>query len=192
MPAQRLWDQNVWVRDTRRPSERDDRLSALRTWLPNGRLRVRAYSPYPMTTWSQDWLDAETKLEAQIDAIVTGIEAGACALPALIVTARQEYDEHRRKLAEEQRAWEIRQAREAYERATAASHEALLQMTHEWSQAEEIRRFLEAAEDDLVHVPDAVRAALAAKLKQARAMLGSQRPIDQLAAWTPPPRDPAR
>lgn len=197
MPARRLWDEKLWVRDTRKVlSERDARLAGLhlplRTWLPNDRLRLRAYSPYPMTSWSQDWLDGDEKLETQIDAIVAGVESGAEALPALIVSARREYDEHCRKLEEERRAWETREAREAYERATTASHEALLKMVRDWSQAEAIRRFLEAAEADLVHVTPTAREALAAKLARAREMLGSPRSIDWLATWTPPPRGPAR
>ncbi|MGE0790093.1 MAG: hypothetical protein AB7S26_30750 [Sandaracinaceae bacterium] len=197
MPAKHLWEENLWVRDTdKAPKQRDARLARLlpplRAWLPNHRLRLRAYSPYPMTTWSHEWHDGDAKLETQVQAIVTGVEVGAQTLPPLIARARLEYDERCRKLEEERRAWEARQAREAYERATKTSHQGLLALVRDWSQAEDIRRFLAAAEADLADAPPADREVLAAKLALARDMLGSPRSLDWLAAWTEPPAAPPR
>ncbi|MCZ7679782.1 MAG: hypothetical protein M5U28_13875 [Sandaracinaceae bacterium] len=199
MPARRLWDEKLWVRDTRKypaTTELDRRVAALTLdrpllhWLPNERLRLRAYSPYPMTSWTQDWSDGESKLEHEIDSIIAGIEEGARGIPALIVNARREYDEHCRKLEEERRARVLREARERYERASAASGEALLNLVRDWSEAEAIRRFLEAVEEDLDDADPRTREGIAAKVSRAREMLGSPRAADWLAAWTPPPPAP--
>lgn len=199
MPAQHLWDQKLWVRDTRKypaAHERDARIAALmmdrplRHWLPSERLRLRAYSPYPMTEWTQDWTDDESKVEKQIDPIIAGIATGAERLPALLLRARREHEEHCRRLEEQRREWELREARERYERATAASSEALLKLVRDWSEAEAIRGFLEAVETGLADADPRTREVLAAKLARAREMLGSPRAVDWLAAWTPPPRSP--
>ncbi|MBB4836986.1 hypothetical protein HNP52_000037 [Sphingomonas kyeonggiensis] len=181
----------AFVRDTpelaaRMTRTRRDNWSTTKD-LPSGRLRVIAYSPNASVDWSKGWKEGKGEAAGlSVDTIVKAVSGQARALAAKEAEAAHQAEVRRQAWAEEQERWR----REDDRRRTAKSFEdsrvALANVIEQWCRVMEIERFFSSAEDQASRLSGDEKALVLERLGLARALLGSQDPLDFLRGWKSP------
>jgi hypothetical protein len=155
--------------------------------MPSGRLGLQVYSPYPGTSWEQQWRESKPgDLASKTDALVRELRSGAASIPPLVEEVeRQREIAHQRWLVQ-QAQWE----REAKERRHAQnlkdSREQLDAVIKAWAAAKAIEDFFDDIERRGSRLGEAERAALRARLDRARELAGGVDALEHFLAWRSP------
>jgi hypothetical protein len=154
---------------------------------PTGRLRLVAYSPHQLVSWSQSWQEgAKTQLVDQIPSIVRAMDGIADDLHSRLLVAREEYNrKYREYLAEEER----RRRAEDRARITAVRKESLQQLSdliRAWSKANATEHFFSDLQRKAECVPEASRAAVIQRIELARSLVGERDALEAFGAWLAP------
>lgn len=167
-------------------------VSPRHTWtttreIPSGRLKLVAYSPYPLVQWQTEWQETPRKpLDKQIPAIIRSLESEAGGLHQKLEEARRLAEIERRKREKE---WE-RYRRQEDQRLIAQSHkesrEHLNQVIQQWAEVMNMQRFFEGVEARAANLSERDRDAILQRLKLAREVMGSPDPLDFLRIWKSP------
>ena len=153
----------------------------------SGRLAVRAYSPYPGTTWTQEWIETKPgDLETRFRAIRKWLESSAPSIVPLIAEAQRKREEESRRRDAQFLEWErterIRKAQEAREKSLAE----LMSIIAEWTKARSIESFFDDALRRSEQLPTTERTAFAARIATARELLGGTDALARLSEWRSP------
>lgn len=155
--------------------------------LPSGRMRIVAYSPYNLVSWSTQWQETRAKsLRSQISAIVEAIEAAAPELVAKLEEAECQAAIRHQQWVEEQERWRRDEDRRRVEQSIADSKTELREVIERWSAVMSIERFLAGVEQRADELSDPDRRQILERLAPARAFLGSQDPLDFIRSWKTP------
>jgi hypothetical protein len=155
--------------------------------LPSGRMRIVAYAPYNLVTWSEQWQETRSaSLRSQIRTIVEAIEAAAPKLVAKLEQAEREAEARHRQWLEEHERWEREEDRRRTEQSIADSSTDLRNAIQRWSDVMSTERFLVGVEQRAEELPPPDRDHVLERLKLARSFLGSQDPLDFFRSWKTP------
>jgi hypothetical protein len=109
----------------------------------SGRLAVRAYSPYPGTTWVQEWIETKSgDLESKLRAIRRGLEAGAPSILPLIEEAQRLREEESRRWEAQFLEWSRKERLRKEQEARESSYAELMSIIAAWTEARSIESFL--------------------------------------------------
>lgn len=156
-------------------------------YLPSGRLRIVAYSPYWRAPWQMAWSATERgSLKSRLREIVAEIESAARDLvPRLEEAERQAQIEEREREAAFESFRREDDARQV-ELARRESEAQLTEIIEQWSRRMDIERFFEGVEAQVNALPSAERASALVRLKMAQESLGSTDPMAAFLDWRAP------
>jgi hypothetical protein len=155
--------------------------------VPSGRFCIRAYSPYGVAEWQQEWREHESgDLLKRLKKICREIESAA---PSVVLKIA----EGERKAAEQHARWE-RERAEAAEReaerlrseAHATSRKELLEAIDAWSGVMRLESFFADVERRLDGLPEEERPAVRLQLQRARGLIGSTDALERFRKWRNP------
>jgi hypothetical protein len=153
----------------------------------SGRLAVRAYSPYPGTTWTQDWSESKPgDLESKMRAIRKSIEAAAPLIVPMIEEAQRQREEESRRWAAERIEWDRKERLRMEQEARERSRSELMAMIANWTEACGIESFFDDATRRASSLPSEERDAIAGRIADARRLLNSTDPLATLLGWLSP------
>jgi hypothetical protein len=155
--------------------------------LPSGRMRIVAYSPYGLVSWSTQWHETKSvSLRSQTKAIVEAIEAAAHELVAKLEEAeRQAEIRHQQWLATEERR-RREEDRKHVEKSISDSTAELRQVIAQWSDVLSIERFLTGVEQQANDLSETDKHYILERLALARSFLGGNDPLDFFRGWKTP------
>jgi hypothetical protein len=171
------------------PSPRDRQRYSFTTTqaLPSGRLRLVAYSPHRLLSWSTDWRETpKSGLADRIGSIVRSVTAAAPELADKIAEAERVAEIERQKREEEHQRWLRQEDQRRVEQSVKESKEQLTEVIRHWTEVMGVEQFLVEAETRAAALPEAERERALERLALARDLLGSQDPLDYLLAWKSP------
>lgn len=153
----------------------------------SGRFCIRAYSPYSVASWQQEWREtAPGQLLKRLKGICVEIEAAAPRLLELIAEGERKAEEERirwlRQREEEAKREEARRRIEAAE----ASRKSLLEAIDAWGVTMRLQAFFEDVDRRIAEMPVEEREQMFARLKEARAIVGSTNALEKFRAWKNP------
>ena len=161
---------------------------------PTGRFALRTYSPYPDTTWTREWREAKTgQLGSQLDDISKSLHAASSEIAGQAKEAHERAEVRRKQWEEQQRQWEREKAERLGKEAEALqaklrkdSHDQLVGIIGGWALARDMETFFTQARENTRNLTPNERAAIEARLEQARLMFGGTEPLDHFKAWLAP------
>jgi hypothetical protein len=161
---------------------------------PTGRFALRAYSPYPETTWSKEWHETKPReLSSLLEQISQDLLAGTRAIVEQVKEAQRQAEIRRLQWEEQKRKWAIeeeeRRKKEAEQRriqARKASFEQLVSIIEDWSFARQMETFFETARENASALPEDERTAVLTRLEKAREMFGGIAPLPHFRSWKSP------
>jgi hypothetical protein len=152
-----------------------------------GLLAVRAYSPYPGTTWAQEWTESKPgDLESRLRSIRSTLEAAAPSIVPLVQEAQRKRDEEIARWKAQHEVWEREEQLRKQREAIKESREQLLSIVDAWAVARNIEDFFADADRRSRDLSSDEREAIVARLEQARKMLGGTDALGRLAIWKSP------
>jgi hypothetical protein len=180
-----------WVRlDPSPPSHRGARASTAGVHtadMANGKLCLRAFSPYPHGDWQQEW--RETKpgdLLASASAIGDTLAAAIPEIRERIAQSKKMVEDRDRRWEAAERERKREEAERRHEEARRESLEDLLAIVNAWDKARRIEAFFAEAEHRIGDLVGDERAAMSERLAQARQMIAGSDVLRHLKEWTPP------
>ena len=155
--------------------------------VPSGRLRLRAYSPYHDTVWSQSWDEKSPgDLKKRLPEIMKQLERSTEQIAVLVEEARVRAEKQERQWQEQQRQWD----RQAQERRRAERRERSLKdlgdVFAEWERQHRLDGFFREMTARAAELSEADRLALGVKIDRARQLLGQTDVFDRFTSWQPP------
>lgn len=159
--------------------------------LPNDRLCLRAFSPYPGTKWFKDWREEKgTKLSDRIDEIVHEVSSAASMIADLVVEAERKAEIARREAEIQHEKWKREEAERQHRQRLQQSREQLLSIIESWGDVRQIEDFFEDAERRVARLPDDEAAPLRERLVRARELIGEADALRGLREWRTPEEQP--
>ena len=187
-----------YVRVDSLPEPKRQRVLA-REWIhkrdmATGRFALRAYSPYPNTSWQQTWREeAVGDLQAKFASIEKELRRAAPAIAGMVAEARAKAEREYEKWQAQHREWEREEEarkREEDERrrlvARKASRDEILAIVERWALAHHVESFLADAERQAEGLPEEERAPLLGRVADARALIGNLNALERLRRWKAP------
>ena len=155
--------------------------------VPNGRLALRAYSPYSNTQWDIEWKESRVgELRNKLDEVIRELELGAPVIATLVEKRDREAEEWRKKWEAEERERQLRLQEERRRQAHKDSREQLLSMVDAWALACQIDAFFERASKEAAASGAEDAAVLLERLKRARELFGGTDALPRFRAWLGP------
>lgn len=181
-----------YIRVSQAPATRRRFRSSFDVWttkrdIPNGRLCLRATSPYPMARWERLWREERKgELAPQIPDIVLELESAAVTVAELVEEGELRAQEERRKWALQQEQWRREEEERRRARNLKDSREQLASIIEEWVAARQIDEFLRDAEREAATLGNAERTMLLDRLRRARDLLGGVDALQHFLRWKAP------
>jgi len=155
--------------------------------MPDGRLCLRAFLPYRMTSWRKEWREVHAgSMPGKIRSIIQELEDAAPALVTLIEEGERKAQEMEAQWKVEQLERERQMAIRERKQATEESRKLLFAAIEDWALAKKIEGFLEDAERRAVGLPDPEREQMIDRLKLARSLIGEVDALRHLRSWPSP------
>lgn len=154
---------------------------------PTRRLAIRAYSPYPGTSWEKVWAETSPgRLGMSLKKIREELFKAAPRISEMVIDAERRRREEEARWAEEERKRRIRDAQRAYGEAIKASQAELLSTIEEWSLAVRVEQFFDDVARRATRLPVEEQKALALQASKAKGLLGSTDAVQRLRSWQAP------
>jgi hypothetical protein len=154
---------------------------------PTGRLRLQAFSPYPLASWVRSWQESKTRgMGSQIKNIVEGLEAAAPEIVRLLEEGERRAEIEHREWLKRQEEWRIEEKKRRAALAHKESRVDLLQIIRDWGEANRIEQFFQDAERRAADLGESERVRVLERLKLARGMVGSVDAMDHFIQWKSP------
>ena len=155
--------------------------------LPCGRLRLVAYSPYWLVSWSQTWQESKkSSLKRELTVIVKAIEAAAGELVAKLEEAARQAEIRRlERLAEDERRRQEEDRRQVQE-SIKESRDQLAAIIRAWGEVMNVERFFQGVQDQAQRLPANEQALVLERLRLAREFMGTRDPMEFFCAWKTP------
>lgn len=154
---------------------------------PNGRLCLRASSPYWRAKWEKQWRETNLgSLPTKIPGIVRELEGEASTIAKLVEEAEHQAKLERQRWEEERREQEIRDAERLCLKNIEASREQLFAIIKAWGVAKRVEGFFEDAERRAEGLGEGNRDLLLDRLARARQLLGGVDAMHRFRAWLAP------
>jgi hypothetical protein len=155
--------------------------------IPSGRVCVRAFSPYDLASWKQEWRETRSgSLTAQYKGIVEKLELEAPALVEMLREGKRQADMYQREWEEKIRRLEQERADEKRQEAIKRSRERLFEIIDAWGVAKRMEGFFEDIERRAATLGDEERDLLLRRARDARELLGGIDALKRFQAWSPP------
>jgi hypothetical protein len=147
-----------------------------------------AYAAYPQVVWSADWQETvAASLKTTLPAIVETIESAAAGLINKLKDANRQAEIERLRWQAEQERWRRDEDRRKVQQSIKESQEELGQIIEPWSRVMAVSRFLKGVEKQASGLADEVRRQeLQQRLALARALLGTEDPLNFFLEWRAP------
>lgn len=157
-------------------------------YLPSGRLRLTAYSPYPNTQWSHKWEEekAPGELRVLVEQIVNKIERAAPIITAQIKEAERQAEIRRKEWEAEKIRWEEAERIRKREELKKRRLDELASIFGDWTQEHRLDAFLDDVTRRAQHLEDPHKTALMEKINRARQLLQGPDSFERFRNWTPP------
>jgi hypothetical protein len=173
------------------PSARRDPLSEYRYTfkedMPNGKICIRAYSPYGMVSWMQEWKEKSPgSMTNGLRAIVKELEADASEMVKRIEEGERRAEIHRKEQEVRLRELEREMAQRKLERATEESRKEIFEIIKDWGLGKRIEEFLEEVSKQAALLEDTERRPIIERLEKARELLGGVDALKRLRSWRAP------
>lgn len=161
---------------------------------PTGRFVLRAYSPYPGTSWTKEW--RETTPDELLSVVQDIGDELLAAVPLVVEQVKEEerraenrrkdQDEQQRKWAREEAERRRKEAEQRRAQAKKDSFNQLVRIIEDWHFARQMETFFKTAMEDAASLADEDRTALLKRLAQARQMFGGVDPLPHFRTWKTP------
>ncbi|MGE0371005.1 MAG: hypothetical protein AB7Q01_03855 [Gammaproteobacteria bacterium] len=154
---------------------------------PTGRLCLQAYSPYPRANWIQHWRETPTRdLSGRIPAIVRELEKATIDIARLVEEGERQAEIERQRWEAQRDQWRREEEARRAAKALKDSKEELLQIIDAFAEAKRLEAFFTDAERRAQDLPDEQRERTKARLRRARALIGSTDALERFGAWREP------
>lgn len=155
--------------------------------MPSGRLRLRAYSPYQDTTWSQTWEEKSPgDLASRLDGIVKQLERAEKLIAGLMEEARVRAEARKKEWQDQQVKWDRLVKEQKRQDRRDQSLKELASVFSEWERQHRLDGFFTEMVARTTALPDSERQALRSKMDRARVLLGETDVFVRFASWQPP------
>ncbi len=159
-----------------------------------GRLAVRAFSPYPGTSWEQYWCEKTPgTLPDLFGKIERGLRHAAPIIAKMVEVQRRKEEEAQQRWEEQHREWERQEAvrrQQAEERrrqeAYRTSQDQLLKLAETWARACRLESFFERLTVEAANLDENEREIITIRLERARNMLGGTSALSHFRTWKLP------
>lgn len=153
----------------------------------SGRLALRAYSPYPGTTWMQEWIETKSgDLGSKFRAIRRGLETGAPLVVPLVEAAQRLREEESRRWTAQFLEWDRKERLRKEQEARENSHAQLISIIRGWAEARSLEAFFEDVLQRSAALAPNNRDLVVARIEEARALIGGINAIERLKGWLSP------
>lgn len=162
--------------------------------IASGRFALRAFSPYPRTSWEKEWREAKPRdLNRKFDEIGQEIKRAAPTIVSLVEDAARKAEVERQIIEARQRQWAEEQAerrrQEAEQRriqARNASRDHLVSLVDSWALACRVEQFFKKAAEGTASFQSEDQAVVLNRLQAARQLLGGVEPLEHFRKWKSP------
>lgn len=178
-----------WVRITDAPKRKrwNEYEHVTTSYLPSGRLCVRAYSPYAGATWERPWLETKPgDLAEMLHSIPRQLAREASTIRGLVDEATRKHEEEMRVWEEQKKKWAIEEAERKRVEAHKESRAELVSMIQKWSTARELESFFQDLERRIQAADQADQKALLERLSRARSLFGGTDTLAHFRGWLTP------
>ena len=188
------WHDGKYVRTSSLPPRPRPRYSSAYAYdtkhkqqMPSGRVCIRAFSPYDLASWKQEWRETRSgSLTAQYENIVEKLELEAPALVELLREGKRQADIYQREWEEKIRRLEREEAERERREAIKRSREHLFEIIDAWGLAKRMEGFFEDIEKRSSTLGEKERELLLRRARDARELLGGIDALKRFQAWSSP------
>jgi hypothetical protein len=155
--------------------------------MPNGRLAIRAYSPYWLAPWEKTWCEERARdLRERIGEICQDIEGSAPGVVRLLEDGERQEAARQRELEIQHQKWAREEAERRRAQTLKESREQLLQVISHWALAQNVEKFFVDLAKSVTSLeePDAKR--VSARIERAHQMFGGTEALQHFRAWKSP------
>lgn len=128
--------------------------------VPSGEFFLQAYSPYSGTDWSQQWRGKLSALAAQLEDIITSLEAQPPAITHLVEQARLAAEKRAQEWEEERQLDRLKEQAKRRAKALESSRTELLATIDNRNESKRIAAFFEEAMAQAALVSEEAKATL--------------------------------
>lgn len=154
-------------------------------YLPSGRLRLTAYSPYPNTQWTHQWEEKTPgELRVLVEQIVNKLERAVPTITAQIKEAERQAEIRRKEWEEQKIRWE--EAARVRKREELKKRRLDELVFGDWTQEHRLDAFLHDMTQRAERLEGPDRTALLEKVARARQLLQGPDSFERFRTWTPP------
>ncbi len=155
--------------------------------VPSGRFCVRAYSPYRVAEWQQEWRErAPGDLLKRLKRMCREIEAAAPSVVSKIADGERRAAERQAQWETERAAAEVREAERQRVEARDSSRKALLDAIDAWSAVMRLENFFADVERRVDGLAHEEQVAVRHQLQHARLLIGSTDALERFRKWRNP------
>ncbi|MGE0871403.1 MAG: hypothetical protein AB7P03_22775 [Kofleriaceae bacterium] len=159
--------------------------------MPSGKLCLRAFSPYPNTTWTKEWREANgTKLSTAIDEVIREVVGAAPSIAEMVVEAERKAEIARKEAEIAREKWKREEAERQRLDSIKKSREQLHAIIEAWGAVRLIEGFFEDAARRVAALEESDAAPLRDRLKRARELVGEADALRKLHDWKTPEEQP--
>lgn len=159
--------------------------------MPSGKLCLRVFSPYPGTTWTKEWREANgTNLSTAIEEVIREVVGAAPQIAEMVVEAERKAEIARKEAEIAREKWKREEVERQRLENIKKSREQLHKIIEAWGAVRVIEGFFEDAERRVAALEEAEAAPLRERLERARELIGEADALRRLREWKTPDEQP--
>ena len=152
--------------------------------IATGRLCLKAYSPYPGTSWNKQWLETQEKsLKDMLNSISKELVKEAEKVASEANEAERKFEVQRKEWENKLAVCEKQRTEEKQQKALLESTEDLLSIIKTWSEMKAIESFFQDIQNKASQLPSTERDQITSRLEAAKSQLKGEDALKLFLAW---------
>lgn len=152
--------------------------------LASGRFCLQAYSPYPGTSWKQQWRESKSSdLKGKLKTIARELTEAATVISEQVAESNRQAEIRRKEWEIQEERWRREREEQRRQAAIKESREDLYAIIEAWGESKRIEGFFSEAEQLAQGLNPDDRESLINRLKEAKAQMLGPDALKRFLAW---------